>query len=119
MKRRKIASFNQRILFERLTHGHDAYANDIVSWEPWYSCAAYASTNQREERDAAARTVEEESISFEVRACRELDGITSTGWRVVFRGRPYNILLVDRLNYSGTGIRICCILDQPMSRGDV
>ena len=43
---------------------------------------------------------EEGTISFTVRYCSNVSGITSTGYRILFKNVIYNIISVDHMNYK-------------------
>ena len=104
---RQIARFNERITVQKNSVTVDKYRNHVNTWTDYFSCAAYVSTYQREERESAV-TTEERSVTFEVRYCSELAGITSTGYRVLFHGDSYNIESVDMMNYQRKIIRLKC-----------
>ena len=53
-------------------------------------------------------TAEEKSVTFECRWCPELDAVTSTGFRILFRDEHYNILSVDPMNYQKQAVRFTC-----------
>jgi len=102
-----IARMKERIAFQKRTVLVDAYRNHSSSWETIYSCFAYASTYAQNE--SGNEVIDEErEITFEVRYCPELAGVSSTGYRVSFRNEAYNILSVDMMNYQGKTIRFKC-----------
>ena len=45
---------------------------------------------------------------FTVRWCRETAAVTSTGYRIRFRGDVFNILSVDPMNYQKKEIKLHC-----------
>ena len=51
---------------------------------------------------------EERIITFEIRYCVTLSHLSSTGFRVLFREQPYNIVSVDMMNYGKQTIRLKC-----------
>ena len=104
---RRIARYNERITIQKNTVLVDQYKNHTNAWTDYYSCAAYVSTYQREEKENEV-TLEELSVTFEVRYCSELANITSTGYRVLFRGVPFNIESVDRMNYQRKVLQLKC-----------
>ena len=104
---RQIARFNERITIQKNTVVIDKYKNHKNVWEDYFSCYSYPSTYQAEE-DESVVTTEERSITFEVRYCSELAGITSTEYRVVFHGDNYDIESIDMMNYQRKTIRLKC-----------
>ena len=104
---RAIARLNERITVQRNEVSTDRYGNHMSAWEDYFSCHAYASTYTKEEEEGVI-TSDERSVSFEVRYCSELAGITSTGYRIIFHGDIYNIASVDMMNYQRKTIRMLC-----------
>lgn len=95
----RIARRNQRITFQKRTVVVDKYANHTSTWEDYFSCSAYASTYEAAE-DVSEVTTEERTVTFEVRYCPELSGVTSTNYRIIFEGDQYDIESVDMMNYQ-------------------
>lgn len=103
----EISRLNERITVEKNAVVTDAIGNHRNTWAPYFSCYAYASTYQAEEKEDAT-TSEECSITFTVRWCSETAAVTSTGFRVRFRGEVYDIESVDLMNYRKKEIRFKC-----------
>ena len=103
----RIARKNERITFQRNEVYSDKYKNRLQQWTDYFTCFAYASTYAAQE-DGDVVTSEERSVTFECRWCPELDIVTSTGFRILFRGERYNILSVDPMNYQREAIRFTC-----------
>ena len=104
---RAIARFNERITIQKNTVQVDRYGNHTNAWEDYFSCSAYASTYTKEEGTGVV-TTDERSISFEIRYCSEVSGLTSTEYRVIFHGDVYNIASVDMMNYQRKSIKLLC-----------
>lgn len=104
---RAIARFNERITVQKSTVVVDKYHNHMNAWEDYFSCYAYANTYAKDE-ETEVLTHDERTVIFEVRYCSELAGITSTNYRVVFKGDAYNITNIDMMNYQKKCIRIKC-----------
>ena len=102
---RPISRFNERITFQKNSVMVDQYGNHKSAWTDYYSCRAYVSTWQKEETEGSV-TNEERAVTFEVRYCSELAGVSSDKYQVVFRGEAYNILSVDMMNYQKKTIRL-------------
>ena len=103
----RISRRNERITFQRNEIYSDKYKNRLQQWTDYFTCSAYANTYTAQE-DGDAVISEEKSVSFECRWCPELDAVTSTGFRILFRGDRYNILSVDPMNYQRQAIRFTC-----------
>lgn len=109
---REIARFNERIMVQINFTEVDKYGNHTASWKDYYECFTYASTYQYDKERASAVTSEEQTINFEVRWCPELESLSSTKHRVVFRSNVYDIVSVDFMNYQRKNIRIVCKLEK-------
>lgn len=103
-----IARFNEHITFEKNAVVVDQVGNHKNSWTEYFSCHAYASTFQGNEGEEAGTTSEEESITFTVRFCSELSGVTSTKFRVRFHGETYDIKSIDPMNYQRRYLKVKC-----------
>ena len=106
-KTARIARRNERITFQKNSITVDRYKNHVQEWADYFSCYAYPNTYTTQEGGDAV-TSEERSITFHVRYCSELAEVTSTGYRIVFRGEKYNIISVDMMNYQKQEIRFSC-----------
>ena len=103
----RIARKNVRVTFQKNTAYSDRYKNRIQSWTDYFSCYAYANTYTAQEEGNEVIS-EEKSVSFECRYCPELAAVTSTGFRILFKGEQYNILSIDPMNYQNTELRFTC-----------
>lgn len=103
----EISKLNERIVIEKNAVTVDAIGNHRNTWTHYFSCYAYASTYQTEEKEEATAT-EERSVTFTVRWCSETSAVTSTGFRVRFRGEAYDIESVDLMNYQKKEVRFKC-----------
>lgn len=102
-----IERLNEIITIQKNSVTTDQYGNHKNVWTDYFICHAYADTYLKEE-EAEVTTSDERSITFEVRYCSELAGITSTGYRVLFHDENYNIESVDMMNWKRKTIRLKC-----------
>lgn len=102
-----IGKMNERITIERAVTVRDKIGNHYNSWEPYFSCAAYASTYEVQESGEEVKT-ENRTVKFSVRSCTETRAVTSTGFRIRFHEEVYNILAIDPMNYNRKEIRFQC-----------
>ena len=103
----RIARRNVRITFQKNEIYSDKYRNRMQRWTDYFSCNAYADTYTANE-DGNEVITEERSITFEARWCPELDSVTSTGYRIIFRDECYDILSIDPMNYQRQTLRFAC-----------
>ena len=101
-----IGSMNERVLFQKNCSVVDRFGNHMNTWEDHFACSAHVDTWQRqgdESGDEVKKGVSQ--VAFICRYCPELSGVTSTDYRILFQGRPYDILYVDPMNYGRSTIR--------------
>ena len=94
-----IEKLNDRVTIEKSTVVTDKVGNHRNTWEEYCTCFAYASAEQK-------------SVVFTVRWCSEVNKLTSTGFRVLFRGELYDITSVDPMNYGKKTIKLHCRLER-------
>ena len=102
-----IDKLNERLKIEKSTAYTDKAGNHRNAWEDCFSCFTYASTYESQESGDEVKQ-ENRSVVFTVRWCRETAAVTSTGYRIQFRGDVFNILSVDPMNYQKKEIRLHC-----------
>lgn len=104
----KISLFNEKIIIQKNAVVSDAVGNRKNVWEDYYSCFATIGGEGGSEKMEAGQTVEDASITFTVRYCRQLVDIMSTEFRILFRGEIYNILSIDHMNYKKKSLKFRC-----------
>lgn len=102
-----IEKLSEIITIQKNTVTMDRYGNHKNVWDDYFTCHAYADTYIKDE-DESVTTSDERGITFEVRYCSELAGITSIGYKVIFRGETFNIESVDMMNWNRKTIRLKC-----------
>lgn len=106
-----IDQLNERVTFQKATVQVDSIGNHRNTWEDWFTCSAYASTYEAQEKEGEVVT-EQLTVTFTVRWCTKTKVLTSTGYRVKFRDRIYNIISVDPMNYQKKSLKIRCALEE-------
>lgn len=104
----KVALLNEKILIQRTVVISDEIGNRKNSWEDYYSCFATISGESGKEQLEAGQNLDGVNISFTVRWSAALSDIDSTGYRIVFHGDIYNILVVDHMNYKKKSLKFKC-----------
>ena len=104
----KIGLLNRRIMIQKTAVLEDDIGNRINGWEDYFSCACTVSEQGGWEKDEAGTRNEEDTVSFTVRYCRETAVVTSTEYRIIFDGIPYDIRYVNHRNYRGRSIQFSC-----------
>lgn len=103
-----VAALNEWITFQVNEATTDKYANHTNGWTDYYRCHATISGEGGSESAVAGTTVENATISFTVRYCAKTSVITSTKYRIVWRGDTYDILAPDHKNMKKRSLRFTC-----------
>ena len=104
----KIELLNVRIYISKNTVVADAIGNHKNEWQPYYTCYATVSAEGGKEMTDAGMVVDDSTIDFTIRWCRQSAVITSTGYRVQFQDELYDILSVDHMNFKRKSIKLHC-----------
>lgn len=100
-----ISKLNQRIKIQKGVSKTDKVGNVRREWQNFYSCFSSVNTAGGKERQNGD-TEEQHSVSFTVRFCKRLSELSTVDYRIVFRGKPYNIIQVDFADYGGKTVKI-------------
>ena len=95
-----IAAFRTRITIQKNETVTDPFGNHKSVWTKGFSCWAYASDQTGKEEEEAGRTVERDHMDFTVRYCSETDAVTPGGYRIILKGRIYDIDHVDDMGFK-------------------
>ena len=106
----KVSLLNERILIQKSTVVADAIGNRKNQWEDYFSCFATVGgeRNMEHEKQGAGQTLDSPNISFTIRYCSNVENLTSTNYRVLFRGEIYNIHSIDHKNFKKKSIKLNC-----------
>lgn len=102
----KIGQWRERITLQKNMTLKDKNGNHILSWQDYYSCAAYANNLSGKEYWEAAQINAENEIYFLIRYCSEVKEIDTEHYRIVFRGKLYNITLVDNIQFQNKIVKL-------------
>lgn len=100
-----ISKLKQRILIQKGVSKTDEVGNVIQQWQDFYSCFASVKTIGGKEQQKGD-TEEQHSVAVAVRFCKQLSELSAVDYRIVFRGKTYNIIQVDFADYDGKTIKI-------------
>ena len=104
----EIAALRVKIMFQRQEAVADGIGNHTNRWEDYFACRATVGGEGGTEKAVAGTTVEDADISFTVRFCRAAEAVSSSGFRIVFQGELYDILVIDHLNYKKKALKFRC-----------
>ena len=100
-----ISILNQRIEIQKGVSKTDEVGNVLQQWQVFYSCFASVKTAGGKERQKGDKE-EQHSVAFAVRFCKKLSELSAVDYRIMFRGKNYNIVQVDFADYGGKTIKI-------------
>ena len=60
------------------------------------------------EEEVAGTIVEDVAMTVTVRYCAKTAAITSTGYRILFKGEFYDIVNVDHMNFRKKSLKFSC-----------
>lgn len=100
-----ISKLNQRILIQKGVSKTDDVGNVLLQWQDFYSCFASVKTAGGKEQQKGD-TEEQHSVAFAVVFAKKLSELSAVDYRIMFRGKNYNIVQVDFADYGGKTIKI-------------
>lgn len=103
-----IALMNERIMIQKSSVVVDEIGNHTSGWSDYYSCACTVGGESGREKEAASQTVDHTDISFTVRYCNKISTLTTDGYRILFHGQTFDIVLIDHMNYKRRSVKIWC-----------
>lgn len=106
-----VALLNGKVSFLKNTVVTDAVGNHTNEWDEYYACFATIGGEglvSSKEKEAAGTTVEDVAMTVTVRYCEKTAAITSTGYRILFRGESYDITNVDHMSYKKKCLKFSC-----------
>ena len=106
-----IARLNEKVTIQKSVVRVDPVGNHRNEWEDYFTCHATIGNEGRSERSeitAAGDTVDHTDMDVTVRFSQKTASVTSTGFRVMFRGEIYDILAVDHMNFARKAVKLRC-----------
>lgn len=106
-----MALLNERVSFLKNAVATDAVGNHTNVWDEYYSCFATVGGEGMagsKEEEIAGTTVEDAAMTVTVRYCEKTAAVTSTGYRVLFRGGIYDIVNVNHMNFKRKALKFTC-----------
>ena len=94
-----IELMRERITIQKSSTKTDKTGNHMLVWEDHYKCFSYAN-------NLSGKEYWEAKQDFIIRYCSEVSGLDTEHYRIVFRGRLYNITFVDNVQYKNKSVRI-------------
>ena len=107
----EVAAMRSKVTFQKNTASVDKYGNHKNAWTDYYTCFATIGGEglaSSKEEEVAGTTVEDVAMTVTVRYCAKTAAITSTGYRILFKGEFYDIVNVDHMNFKKKSLKFSC-----------
>lgn len=101
-----IELMRERITIQKSVAEKDRNGNHILKWVDFYSCAAYANNLSGKEYWEAKQVNAESELNFLIRYCSEVSELDTEHYRILFRGKLYNISFADNVQYKNKTVKI-------------
>ena len=107
----EVAAMRSKVTFQKNTTTSDKYGNHKNGWTDYYTCFATIGGEgmaSSKEEEVAGTTVEDVAMTVTVRYCAKTAAITSTGYRILFKGEFYDIVNVDHMSFKKKSLKFGC-----------
>ena len=103
-----IAGLRVRVTIQKNETIKDQYGNHSSRWTDFFSCWATAVTSglSSSEKEVAGHTVESDRLDITVRYSSEIAAVNSKQYRLMIKGRIYNILSIDEMSFKHNSRKI-------------
>ena len=108
----KIAAMRIRITFQKQEVVADEIGNHTNEWKDYFSCYATALEKESGEKEEAGQTVVEEKMDFTIRYCSETAAIVPDQFRILCKGRIYNIRSISDMAFKNKSLKIHAQLER-------
>ena len=101
-----IGSMRQRITLQEHKTVVDGIGNHTSDWVDSYSCFAYVNLVSGSENGTEPSVRSEDILTFIIRWCKKLEGLSSKEYRISFGGHFYNITCVDDVQFGHRKLKL-------------
>ena len=105
-------SLREFIIIEKRTVVEDDIGNQSSTWLPFYKGFASVNNLYGTEYWAAAQTQSQNTVVFTLRYNSLFNEVNSLEYRLLFRGKEYDIKSVDNVKYANISIKIKAVLKE-------
>lgn len=99
-------AYTQRISIEKLSHNYDSIGNPVEEWKPFKKTYAYMNGLSGKEYWEAVVLKEENTVDFVCRWKKFFDEIDVKNYRIVWRGKIFNIKTIDNVQFRNEIVKI-------------
>lgn len=101
-----IATMRIRITFQKSQVVEDEIGNHTNEWVDYFSCYATAVEMESGEKEVAGQTVVNEWMNFTIRYCSETAAIVPDQFRIICKGRIYNIRSISDMAFKNKSLKM-------------
>ena len=99
-------AYRELVVIEKSGYAEDDIGNQIPSWTEYYRGYAYMNNLSGSEYWEAAQTQSQNTIMFVFRYHSLLGAMNTKEYRLVHRGKAYNITSIDNVQYKNATVKI-------------
>ncbi|WP_270294061.1 phage head closure protein [Enterocloster bolteae] len=99
-------AYRELVVIEKSGYAEDDIGNQIPSWTEYYRGYAYMNNLSGSEYWEAAQTQSQNTIMFVFRYHSLLGAMNTKEYRLVHRGKAYNITSIDNVQYKNETVKI-------------
>lgn len=99
-------AYRELVVIEKSGHAEDDIGNQIPSWTEYYRGYAYMNNLSGSEYWEAAQTQSQNTIMFVFRYHPLLGAMNTKEYRLMHRGKAYNITSIDNVQYKNETVKI-------------
>ena len=99
-------AYRELVVIEKSGYAEDDICNQIPSWTEYYRGYAYMNNLSGSEYWEAAQTQSQNTIMFVFRYHSLLGAMNTKEYRLVHRGKAYNITSIDNVQYKNETVKI-------------
>lgn len=99
-------AYRESVTIEKSGYTEDDIGNQVSSWIEYYRGYAYMNNLSGTEYWEAAQTQAQNTVMFILRYHQLLGAMNTKEYRLLHRGREYNITSIDNVQYKNETIKI-------------
>ncbi len=99
-------AYNQKVVIEKLSNDYDDIGNPIEAWKPFKKVHAYMNGLSGKEYWEAAKLNAENTVDFVFRWKRFFDEIDTKNYRIVWKGKIFDIKTIDNVQFRNETVKI-------------
>lgn len=99
-------AYRNLIVFQKYEEGFDEIGNPSNEWKDYKKAYAYVNGLSGREYWEAANVQQENTVEFVFRWNPFFDDMNTKQYRILFRGKIYNINLIDNIQYRNKTVKI-------------